>query len=118
MYIQVEYRPNLNWVTLYLEGNLTAATCRDFEKKFQTVLPHPGVVLLDLSEVKLLDSTGLGSLIRVLKLSIHHQSRLLLAGIQASPRLVLELTRTEQLFEIYDSLSAALASLEMEAQIA
>jgi anti-sigma B factor antagonist len=118
MYIEVEYMPQLNRATLYLEGNFTAATHRQFEKSFEQVLSQAPVILLDLSEVKILDSTGLGALIRCLKLSLNVKARLILTGVQPSPRMVLELTRTDQLFEIYDSQTAAFVSLEMEAKVA
>lgn len=118
MYISSELLSPINAVSVYLEGNLTAATHRAFEKRFEAALTLAPVVLLDMHEVKLLDSTGLGALIRCLRLSVNKQSRLLLIGLQPSPRMVLELTRTEQLFDIYPTQAAALARLETEEKIA
>jgi anti-sigma B factor antagonist len=63
-------------------------------------------VLLDLSEVTFLDSSGLGALVAAMKL-IGPERRLELAALQASVERVFRLTRMDTVFTIHRSVAAA-----------
>ncbi|GEM_PF-2468633 len=60
-------------------------------------------ILIDLKEVPFIDSSGLGGLVKALKLLRKHQVRLSLCSLNGQIRMLLELTQLHQLFEILDS---------------
>ena len=64
--------------------------------------------IVNLREVKYIDSSGVASLVEALKASRDCQTGLALYGLSATVREVLELTRLLKLFEIYDDEDAAL----------
>jgi anti-sigma B factor antagonist len=71
---------------------------------------HTRKVLLNLQSVRYIDSSGIASLVEGLKASRDSGSRLILFGLSPSVREVLELSRLQKIFEIYESEEQALAA--------
>jgi anti-sigma B factor antagonist len=67
-------------------------------------------VLVDLGQVRFIDSSGLGALVSGFKNSVSHRGRLALAGLQAQVRSMFELTRLHRVFDIHEGVDDALAS--------
>lgn len=67
------------------------------------------VAVLDMTGVSYMDSTGLALLINLKKrMTVRSGGVLRIAAPQANVRRVLELTRLDEIFEVYDSLDEAL----------
>jgi anti-sigma B factor antagonist len=66
-------------------------------------------VVMNLSKVKYIDSSGVASLVEGLKASRDVGSRFILIGLSSSAREVLQLSRLLKVFEIYDNEEEALA---------
>jgi anti-sigma B factor antagonist len=66
-------------------------------------------VVVDLSSVKTMDSTGLGCLISVLKV-LPPGASLALLGVGPEVQTLLKLTRLDRVLRAFDNLEAALAS--------
>lgn len=67
-------------------------------------------VVLNLTSVEYIDSSGVASLIEGLKASRESGARFVLFGLNASAREVLKISRLLKLFEIYDDEAQAIAS--------
>ena len=67
-------------------------------------------VILNLTGVKYIDSSGVASLVEGLKASRDMNSRFVLFGLSASAREVLQLSRLLKVFEVRDNEEQALAS--------
>jgi anti-sigma B factor antagonist len=67
-------------------------------------------VIVNLSGVKYMDSSGVASLVEALKASRDVGSNLVLFGLSASTREVLQLSRLLKVFEVRDNEEQALAS--------
>jgi anti-sigma B factor antagonist len=67
-------------------------------------------VVMNLSKVRYIDSSGVASLVEGLKASRDSGSRFLLFGLSASAREVLQLSRLLKIFEVYENEEDALAS--------
>ncbi len=67
-------------------------------------------VLVNLTGVKYIDSSGVASLVEGLQLSRKSQVRFALCGLNKAPRQVLELTRLIKVFDIFESVEDALAA--------
>ena len=68
-------------------------------------------ILIDLKDVRFIDSSGLGALVSGFKNAISHQGNLKLASLQPQVKSMFELTRLHRVFEIFPSLTEAIESL-------
>lgn len=94
------------------DDRLDAAIAIQFKDRFKEQIGDwQGPVVLDLSAVTFLDSSGLGALVSVMKI-LGQKDRLRLAGLQPVVEKVLRLTRMDKVFAIYDSVADALSSVE------
>jgi anti-sigma B factor antagonist len=66
---------------------------------------------VDLSDVRFIDSSGLGALVSGFKNAVTYKGSLALAGFQDQVRSMFELTRLNRVFDIYVSEQEALAIL-------
>src|SRR6266404_3295922 len=67
-------------------------------------------VVVNLSQVRYIDSSGVASLIEGLKASRDLGSRFILFGLSTPAREVIQLSRLTKVFEIYDTEEQALAT--------
>jgi len=65
-------------------------------------------VLIDLKDVRFIDSSGLGALVSGFKNAISHQGNLKLSALQPQVKSMFELTRLHRVFEIFASTAEAL----------
>jgi anti-sigma B factor antagonist len=67
-------------------------------------------VVMNLSKVRYIDSSGVASLVEALKASRDVGSRFLMFGLSPAAREVLQLSRLLKIFEVFDNEEQALAS--------
>jgi anti-sigma B factor antagonist len=67
-------------------------------------------VVINLKEVRYIDSSGVASLVEGLKVSRNVNSRFILYGLSPAAREVLELSRLIKVFEVYENEEQALAA--------
>jgi anti-sigma B factor antagonist len=67
-------------------------------------------LVIDLKEVRFVDSSGLGSLVSGFKNASARNGNLKLAGLQPQVKSMFELTRLHRVFEIFPGVDEALAS--------
>ena len=67
-------------------------------------------LLVDLKEVRFVDSSGLGVLISGYKNASTRQGSIKLCGLQAQVKSMFELTRLHRVFDIYNTVDEALES--------
>lgn len=68
-------------------------------------------VLVDLAEVRFIDSSGLGALVSGFKNAMVHKGALALSGLQEQVRSMFDLTRLNRVFDIYATSDEARAAL-------
>jgi anti-sigma B factor antagonist len=97
---------------LDVSGNIDMSNSPEVRKALLRELREKSVtrVLLNLTGVDYIDSSGVASLVEGLKASRESGSRFVLFGLNASPREVLKISRLLKLFEVYDDESQAMAS--------
>ena len=71
-------------------------------------LESTGTVIVDLSEVTYIDSSGVASLVEALQAAKKNGSRFSLAAVSEPTRRVLELARLDKVFTLYDSVDEGL----------
>jgi len=110
--VQIAARHSEGWVIFDLSGDIDLAHSPAMRKVLLGEIKEKQTpkVFLNLKEVRYIDSSGIASLVEGLKASRDHGSRLILYGLSSSVREVMELSRLQKIFEIYDSEEQALSS--------
>ncbi|HID56527.1 TPA: anti-sigma factor antagonist [Candidatus Poribacteria bacterium] len=90
-------------------GESASAMKREMDK---LIKQSKGRLILDLSEVPLLDSSALGAIVATLTSVKKMGGNLVLFNPQKAVQKVLEITRLVSIFEIYDELEVAAASFD------
>jgi anti-sigma B factor antagonist len=67
-------------------------------------------VIVDLTKVSYMDSSGIATLVEALQLTRKHSGRLVVAGLSERVREVFELARLESVFELSPTVAAAVQS--------
>lgn len=95
-----------------LSGRLDAHQSNHVTKKLSEAVEITPRIVVNLGKVHFIDSTGLATLVRGMRKSREKQGDLVLCELQQPVRIIFELTRLDQAFEIYTSEQAALQALQ------
>jgi anti-sigma B factor antagonist len=93
------------------EDNLDASNVREFKDAIQALLHEHDQVVLDLSAVRFVDSSGLGALISCMRQLSSRNGDFKLCSMSRPVRALFELMRMHRVFNIYESPEEALRSL-------
>jgi anti-sigma B factor antagonist len=100
-------------VVVSIGGTLTSSDAAELRQAMTTLIEHGAPkVVLDLAELRYLDSLGLGELVACQLRAIKARVKLRVANPDARVQDLLLVTRLITVFEAYDSLAAALESFE------
>jgi len=97
-------------IVLELGGEIDMKSSVKVKDKFKEIYrDKPPVLVVDMTEVEFMDSSGLATLVGVLKWCRLNGSELRLAGLSTGVRNVFDICRLESIFQIYDSRAEALS---------
>jgi anti-sigma B factor antagonist len=100
---------------LYIQGRLDAVTAPALKAHLKRLIQEGYTqLILDFRTVPFIDSSGLAALVSALKLIRESGGALKLACLTRQTRMVFELTLLDRIFEFYDSVDAAIASLKSD----
>lgn len=87
-------------------SELDIISSREFKEEIRNILDnHKNTYfILDLSHIKFIDSSGLGSLIHLLKYSTFNKNKILLAALTKRVNSLFKLMRLNKVFDIFDSI--------------
>jgi anti-sigma B factor antagonist len=89
-------------IDLHVSPSVTASLDGIIDKK-------PERLVVDLSDVTYIDSAGLAALIQAMQKVEAYGGKFLLAGLQETVRSIFEISRLDQVFQIFPDADAALA---------
>lgn len=98
-------------VVIHAPAHLDSKHARQFMGEILAILhsDRPQVVV-DLSQVKSMDSAGVDVLVGCVRSAMRRDGEIKLAALPPQAAVVLELTRADRLFEIYDNVANAVMS--------
>ena len=98
-------------VVKVLETRLDATVAGEFRQVLIDFIQKGQVFLvLDLSDVEFIDSSGLGTLVSILK-TLGGQGDLVICGVQKPLLVLFELTRLDRVFRLYNDPKEAIEAL-------
>ena len=98
-----------DYTVIKLASNLlTAETAVDFKKEMKELVEQ-GVdqIVMDLSNIEFMDSTGLAALVTSVKM-VGKKGEFLLSGVKSSILPLFKITKMDSVFSIYDDVSSAI----------
>ncbi|MCV3270225.1 STAS domain-containing protein [Roseobacter sinensis] len=94
-----------------LGSRIDAAVALEFKDAMRIQTEDgPDTVVLDLSEVQFIDSSGLGAIVASMK-TLGANRKMALAGLTPTVERVFQLTRMDSVFSVFSTLDSALAEL-------
>lgn len=103
----VSSRPCEGYVEVQLDGRLVASCSEEVQAAMDKALETSPKMLVDLTKMTHIDSSGLGVLVRALQKARSAGGCVRLACLQPHPRIVFDITKVFRVFEIYDTLEEA-----------
>ena len=98
-------------VILELAGEVDLKSSADLKAKLKELYQDkPPVIIVDMTEVEFMDSSGLATLIGALKWCRVNNSELKLVGLIERVRSIFEICLLDSVFKIYNSRAEALSS--------
>ena len=95
-----------------LSGRLVMADVAEIRQHLLTIIEQGGgKLILDLGEVNFMDSSGLSVLVSAFKAARARRGDVALLKLSPTVRSLIELTRLQQVFAIFDDEAAALAAM-------
>jgi anti-sigma B factor antagonist len=92
-----------------LEGEIDLHVSPAISASLQTMVKKkPKTLVVDLSRVSYIDSSGIAALIEAMQNVQEYGGKFALAGLQETVRPIFEIARLDQVFQIYPTLNAAL----------
>ena len=106
--MEVVEERNDNVVILKLSGRLDASSSKEMKDKIAVLVKGDAKdLILDMSEVSFIDSSGLGSVVAALR-SVHKVGGdIKIAALQEKVMAIFKLTRLHHVFEIFDDCESA-----------
>ena len=109
--LALENRLEAGWTVVDVTGEIDLHTAPTFrERVYELIDQGTTRILLNLSSLDFMDSTGLGVMIGSLKRLKERDGTLALAAPQHSVRRVLEVTGLTKIFPVYDTLEEAIGA--------
>ncbi|ACO73814.1 STAS domain-containing protein [Laribacter hongkongensis] len=99
-------------VLVAIDGeHLDAGNAAAFKALIQPCLDQHALVVVDMSRLRFVDSSGLGAMLSCLRHMNNKQGQLMLFALSKPVRSLFELVRMHRIFAIYNDLSEAMASV-------
>ena len=97
--MHIELRHQTNLIVASIEGRFDAHGIDQYNTQVVDCVgdSHPNVII-DLSGVEFMDSSALAGLVKTLKRTMEVGGSIILAGVADAARIILELTRLDEVF--------------------
>jgi len=100
-----------NVTVLDLAGRLEVSSAPELKTWLNNSLPPaPSRVVVNLKQITFIDSTGLSALVQGMKRCRERNGDLRLCNLQATVRIIFELTRLDKAFEVFSDEAEAVKS--------
>ncbi len=93
---------------LYLSGEIDLRTSPQLRGTFLELIDEkPNRIILDLSGVSYVDSSGVGTIVELKRRTMRYKSEVVLVGLQTRVRSLFEITRLDKFFTITNTIDEA-----------
>ncbi|OKH52210.1 sulfate transporter [Calothrix sp. HK-06] len=94
---------NINVKILEPSGILDGIRGNQLRREISDIVANEAeIVLIDLKEVKFIDSSGLGALVSSMQMVRNANGKLFLCSVSDQVRMLFELTKMDRIFQVFD----------------
>ncbi|MFC1807011.1 STAS domain-containing protein [Candidatus Omnitrophota bacterium] len=109
--MQINSQIDNDIITYNINGDIDINSSPDIRKTLEKSISQKAQkIVINLSGVSYIDSSGLATLVEMLKKTKGYGGRLRLSSLAAKVKSLFEITKLEKLFEIYDTKEEALSN--------
>ena len=110
--MKIAHRQEDDLLILELEGDFDSRSAGMAKDEIKSAI-ESGLkrILINLEGVDYIDSAGLGTLVSALKAVRERDGNVWLAGLTSHVKMIIELTRLNRIFEIFDNIDDALSKI-------
>jgi anti-anti-sigma factor len=109
--MKINHQDYNNVTVVEMQGEFVEEYCRLFQDAMSELVKKQVIgIVLDMSKVPFIDSSGLGMLLWLRDYCHENKSQLKLAGLDDNIRKILEITRLDSKLDRYEELSEAVKS--------
>ena len=101
-----------NVLKIKVIGRLVAGCAEEFKQMLLSSANTNNQILLDLSQMNYIDSSGLGAIVFAHQEITKQGGQLKIACLQPKPRVVFDITKVYRIFDIYDDVETAISSFK------
>ncbi|WP_414587626.1 STAS domain-containing protein [Scytonema sp. PCC 10023] len=113
--IEASNNHNFKFIVLQPQRRFDMQYGKVLEKELADLIPQTYYFLvIDLGQVDFIDTSGLRALMRGFSATHFRKCRLVMCNLQASIRMIFELTQLDSVFEIFESYEAALTTVNAQ----
>ncbi len=94
-------------------AKLDASNAGEFKIAIKELIVNSNKVVLDITPLRFIDSSGLGAILSCLRLTTHEGGDLKICGMSQSVRLFFELVRMHKIIEIFNDRDEALRAFSL-----
>ncbi len=111
--LKIEIQDTDKATLLVLEGELTLRTAPDLQSQIQVCYKRkePKGMIIDLESVKYIDSSGIATLVEILKNCVHQKKSLALCSLSQTVFNVFEVANLDSIFDVHTDRQSALTHL-------
>lgn len=109
--IDISFNLNDDIGVIKLGGELDASNSKDLRKAFDEYFTKTNKFILDFSDLQFMDSTGLGTIIRMYKHAEHKLGYLCIANPRHKAARVLKMTQAHKVISIFDTIEEAVQAI-------
>ena len=114
MEMRFEYMENV--LVAHLQCSLDRSGAENFKYVLSERMKPGEKIVLDLEKLVNIDTYGLDALLAMAQKALENESLIKLAGVSADMRVVLDITKVYQVFEIFPTVEEAVASCQEKAE--
>ena len=106
--MEISGKEQNGWSVLQLDGSFDLHTIHDVKNVFKHLSKQDKNVLVDFTNVKSIDSSGVSCLVFCQRLLHKNENYLRIAGLNSKVRVIFQITRGFEIFDIFDEVDVAL----------
>jgi len=110
--LNITFNMNNDIGIVKISGELDASNSKDLRKAFDDYFLRTNRFILEFSELMFMDSTGLGTIIRLFKNTEQKNGYLCIANPRNKAARVLKMTQAHKVINIFDTFEEALSSMQ------
>ena len=100
----INYQCNNDQV-VSVSGDFDVNTVGDVRELFESLVVQGSDVVVDLSEVKFIDSSGIGAIVFLYKRLVAQQHNMVLVGVNGQPKELLDILKISKTIDVFITLN-------------